>query len=95
MSFTPPEFSEPVALDAERAWTAVYDSYDQRNDDVYFRITVRGPDGESSLMAQIGMYWAGDEWTGPDFRERLQNELHKVALSGKSNTTYIGSPYAR
>lgn len=95
MTFVAPEFSEPIAIDAERSWTAVYDSYDQRNDDVYYAITVRGPTGETRLMAQVGMYWAGEEWSGPEFHERLRGALHEVAVAGKSNTAYTGSPWAR
>ncbi|MEZ4361745.1 MAG: hypothetical protein R3B48_16270 [Kofleriaceae bacterium] len=87
MTFCYPEFSTPIALDDDRAWTATYDSYDQRNDDVYYRITI----GETSFMAQVGLYWAGEDWTTPEFRARLQDELHRVAARGVTNTTYTGA----
>jgi hypothetical protein len=91
MAFTFPEFRQPVVIDAERSWTAVFESYDQRNDDVYYVVTVHQTGHESvSFMVQVGLSWAGDDWTGPGFVERLGKEIHQVAATGKTNTSYTG-----
>ncbi len=87
-----PGFPDRNPIEGGRAWTAVFDSYDQRNDDCYYLVTLF--DGESvvsQLMAQVGMWWAGDDWTSAEFLERLRKEIHSVAATGKSNTEYRGS----
>jgi hypothetical protein len=96
MAFAFPEFSEPTAIAGKRSWTATFDSYDQRNDDAYYLVTVRD-DGleEARFMAQIGMYWAGDDWTTAGFPERLHREVHRVAATGVTNTSYAGSMTSR
>lgn len=38
--FTWPRFAEPVVIDATRSWTATFDSYDQRNDNTYYIVTL-------------------------------------------------------
>jgi hypothetical protein len=82
MSFTFPPFSEPTPIDAGRSWTATFDSFDQRNDEAYV-VTVREAGREDArFMAQIGLYWAGDDWTGPGFVPRLRDELRRVAATG-------------
>jgi len=91
MAFTFPQLSEPTAIDAQRSWTATFDSYDQRNEDAYYVVTIQEAGREvARFMAQIGLYWAGDDWTGPGFAQRLQQEVHKIAATGKTNTTYTG-----
>jgi hypothetical protein len=92
MSFTFPEFSQPTAIDAQRAWTAVFESYDQRNDDAYYIVTLHEA-GRSveRFFVQVGLHWAGDDWTGPEFLDRLRDEIDRVARTGKSNTSYRGS----
>lgn len=92
MAFTFPEFSEPVAIDAQRSWTATFDSYDQRNDDVYYVVTLREVSGATmNLMVRVGLDWAGDDWTGLELLDRLRKEIHGVAATGKSNTHYTGA----
>jgi hypothetical protein len=92
MAFTFPPYQEPTAIDARRSWTATFDSYDQRNDDVYYVVTVHEAGREAArFMVQVGLYWAGDDWTVPGFVERLTQELHKVAATGKTNTSYTGA----
>jgi hypothetical protein len=92
MSFTFPEFSQPTPIDAQRAWTAVFDSYDQRNDDVYYLVTLREAGHEvGRFFVQVSVSWAGDDWTGPAFLDRLRNEIDRVARTGKTNTSYRGS----
>lgn len=80
MSFTYPQFNEAT-------WSARFDSYDQRNDDVYYVITLS--DGKR-IMGQVTVAWAGDDWTTPEFTERLRRELASIAASGKSNTPHTG-----
>jgi hypothetical protein len=86
--FTFPAFSEPTPIDAKRSWTATFDSYDQRNEDCYYVVTLST--GER-FMVQVALYWAGDDWSGPGFAERLKQEIHKVAATGKTNTSYTGA----
>lgn len=92
MAFAFPSFAEPVVIDAQRSWTAAFDSYDQRNDDAYYVVTVHD-DGRAvaSFMVQVGLSWAGDDWTGPEFLPRLRSELTRVAATGTTNTSYAGA----
>lgn len=89
MAFTFPTFNE--SLGGDRSWTGTFDSYDQRNDDVYYVITLF-EDGKqvARFMAQVGIAWAGDDWTGPELTERLRRDLAEVAASGTTNTSYTG-----
>lgn len=92
MSFSFPQFDTPNPLAGGSSWVAVFDSYDQRNDDVYYVIIVRDGQREvARFMAQVGLWWAGNDWTGPGFVERLRKELEPIASSGRSNTSYRGS----
>ncbi len=90
MSFTWPEFTnEP--LDGGRTWSAKFDSYDQRNEDCYYVITVyEAGNVIASFMAQAGTEFAGDDWTGPGFLVELNRRLAQVAATGQTNTTYRG-----
>jgi hypothetical protein len=86
------DFSQHMPLDGNRAWTAIFDSYDQRNDDCYYLVTLyRDGAPDSQFMVQIGMWWAGDDWTSTEFIDRLKSEISAVAATGKSNTDYTGS----
>ncbi len=88
MSFTWPEFMQPEPLGDGRSWTAKFDSYDQRNEDCYYVVTVAGG---APFMVKVPLYWAGDDWSGPGFVDRLRDELRSVARGGRSNTDYRGS----
>lgn len=90
MSFTWPEFiSQP--LDGGRTWSAKFDSYDQRNEDCYYLVTIHEGDRVvGSFMVQAGTEFAGDDWTGPAFLEELRKRLARVAATGQTNTTYTG-----
>ena len=91
MAFEFPQFHEPTPIDTQRSWVATFKSYDQRNDDVYYVVTLQEAGRDvASFMVQVGLYWAGNDWTGPDFIGRLREELHKVAATGKTNTGYTG-----
>ncbi|MBP7737027.1 MAG: hypothetical protein KA369_13705 [Spirochaetes bacterium] len=90
-SFIWPKFDEPVEIVPGVAWTAVFDSYDQRNECCYYRILVRRKGGQvQDVMAQVDVGWAGDDWTNSRFREAIKGALHAMAVSGKSNTGYGG-----
>jgi hypothetical protein len=87
-----PAFDEPTPIDEQRSWVATFESYDQRNDDVYYDVSVRVDGRETArFIAQVGLYWAGDDWTGPEFGDSIKQRIHHVAISGESNTTYTGS----
>ncbi|TMQ05592.1 MAG: hypothetical protein E6J90_41630 [Deltaproteobacteria bacterium] len=91
MDFTFPEYPEPTPLDAQRSWTATFDSHDQRNDDVYYMVTIHEAGREvARFMVHIFPYWAGDDWRGQEFVDRMRKELGKVAATGKTNTSYTG-----
>ena len=101
MSFDWPTFDDEP-LDDARAWSARFDSFDQRNDDIYYLVTVHAihaihalratGEGErviATFMAQVPAP-AGDDWTGPAFVEELKRKLARVAATGETNTTYRG-----
>jgi len=92
MAFDFPDFQVPIPLDAQRAWTAAFDSYDQRNDDAYYVVTLHDAGREvARFMVQVGVSWAGDDFTGAGFLPRLRDELQRVAATGKANTGYTGA----
>ncbi|MCU1279404.1 MAG: hypothetical protein JWM53_2950 [bacterium] len=90
MSFTWPEFTnEP--LDGSRTWSAKFDSYDQRNEDCYYVVTLfDGERATGSFMAQVGTEFAGDDWTRPEVLQQLRARLASVAATGQTNTNYRG-----
>jgi hypothetical protein len=91
MSFTWPEFTNPEALEGNRSWTARFDSYDQRNEDCYYMVTVSDAGRENGhFMVQVGTEFAGDDWTGPAFIDELRSRIASVAADGKTNTDYRG-----
>jgi len=91
MDFTWPHFAEPAAIDEKRSWTAVFDSYDQRNDNGYYVVTLLEAGREPRrFMAQIDVGWAGDNWQTPAFAAGLKSRIDWVARQGKANTAYTG-----
>jgi hypothetical protein len=89
MAFSWPEFTALVPVDDARSFTAKFRSYDQRNDECYYVISLfEGQNQVGQFMAQVGLFWAGDDWTGLGFVERLQSELREVAATGRANTDY-------
>jgi hypothetical protein len=91
MTFTFPQFLEPIAIDAHRSWMAEFDSYDQRNENVYYVVAVR--DGEREVAHFTVEVWLDrmcDDWTGFEFAECLRLEIHRSAVAGKANTGYVG-----
>lgn len=91
MAFTFPEYPEPTPIDGERSWTARFDSYDQRNDDIYYEVTIhQGASQVARFYVKVFPAWAGDDWNRPDFADKLRQDIHKIAATGKSNTDYLG-----
>lgn len=91
MAFDFPNFPTPNALDGNRAWTATFDSYDQRNEDAYYVVTLLDHGAEvARFMVQESLAWVGDDWTGPDFVPTLRRDLARLAAAGKTNTSYTG-----
>lgn len=91
MEFKWPSFSEPTVIDPSRSWTARFDSCDQRNDNVYYIVTLLENGREPRrFMAQVDVGWAGNDWTGPEFAARLRERIHWVARDGVTNTSYSG-----
>ncbi len=92
MAFDFPQFTEPTPIDGKRSWTARYVSYDQRNEDVYYFVTVREGDHEvAQFMVQVSLYWAGDDWNVPTFLPHLRKDIGDAAAVGKTNTSYTGA----
>ena len=92
MGFAFPEFPEPTPLDTQRTWTAAFESYDQRKENVYYVITLHEGGREvGRFIVEIFPSWAGEDWSGPEFKEGLQKELHVLAAAGKTNTSYTGA----
>jgi hypothetical protein len=91
MEFAWPCFAEPVVIDSSRSWTAAFDSFDQRNDNCYYIVTLLASGmPPQRFMAQIDVGWAGDDWTIPEFAARLRERIGRVAREGISNTSYGG-----
>lgn len=91
MTFTFPSFDTPTSLDGHRSWTAVFDSYDQRNDDLYYVIVIHEAGREvKRFMVQLFPSWAGEDWVEPAFTQGLHAELQEHAAEGKTNTAYTG-----
>lgn len=89
--FTWPRFAEPVVIDATRSWTATFDSYDQRNDNTYYIVTLMEAGREPRrFMAQLDVGWAGADWTTPAFTSNLKAQIDWVARQGATNTRYSG-----
>lgn len=57
-----PQFNEPKALDDRRAWTARYESFDQRKDDVYYTIRLLEDGVVTSVFIGMFSYW-DRSWT--------------------------------
>jgi hypothetical protein len=93
MSFTWPNYQDE-ALGDGRTWSGTFDSFDQRNDEVYYVITLHegGRDLEPFMVA-VATGWIGDgsALKKPDFVPKLRDKIALVAKAGKTNTDYTGS----
>jgi hypothetical protein len=87
MPFSFPEFSTPMPLSVDRVWTAAFQSYDQRHDDVYYTVMIHTETllEVARFTARVSLWWAGDDWTSAEFGTRLHTALLEVALTGKTN----------
>jgi hypothetical protein len=85
-----PTFDDPQRLSWRATWTAVLDSYDQRNDDLYYVVTRR--DGGAEPVRFMARVWARPDlpWDRPAFAEAVRQDLAQVAATGRTNTTYAG-----
>ncbi|MCX6559914.1 MAG: hypothetical protein NTZ26_05305 [Candidatus Aminicenantes bacterium] len=87
-----PQFPRPTKLGDGRSWTAAFESFDQRNEDVYYYILVseegRDPNG---FFVRVTVPPEGEESAGPALRGFLRQELHRLADEGRANTEYKGS----
>jgi len=92
MSFAFPQYDEPNALDDRRSWTARFESFDQRNEVIYYTLRLYEDGAMTSEFIGAVSYW-GPEWDGPDFRAIIERELTGIAVSGTTNTEYLGSPF--
>ncbi len=91
MEFRWPNFDEVMELDGSRTWTAAFDSYDQRNENCYYIITLHEKGKPSRrYMAQIDVGWAENDWRVPSFAARLKDRLEWLARAGATNTNYNG-----
>lgn len=92
MSSNFPEFTTPQPLAGGRTWTATFESFDQRNDDIYYVVDIR--EGDTRITRFIAQVWPsvpGNAWDGPAFVENVRQGIAKVAATGKTNTSYIGA----
>lgn len=80
-----PDFEEPIALVDGGSWTAVCESFNQREDAAYYFVTRVGPDGSRAE------FWAEVYCPGPPTRDDLLPQVQKVAGQGVTNTKYTGS----
>ena len=79
------------ATTARRTGPFLSVSYDQRNDNGYYIVTlIENGKEPRRFMAQVDVGWAGDDWTAPTFAARLRNSIDSVAREGTTNTSYSG-----
>jgi hypothetical protein len=87
-----PEFPEPVMVADGRAWTATFESFDQRKDDLYYIADIHeGGVRSARFMVHVSPTIHPDLWTGPAFIEHVRQAIGKVAATGRTNTEYTGA----
>jgi hypothetical protein len=88
----PPKFETPQPLTTSRTWTAAFDSYDQRNEWLYYIITRHEHGTEvDRLLAQLDAWRGGASWAMPVFIEGVRRDLEELARLGQSNVRYRGT----
>ena len=91
-----PDFGYEPLCDGE-VFDADFDSYDQRKSAAYYRVTVSIVDVDGKpreaerFFVEVPMWWAGEDWATPAFREGLRARLRDLAFEGGTNTEYRGS----
>jgi hypothetical protein len=87
-----PQFPNIVPIDSYHAWTASYDSFDERKLDLYYIVTLYESDRAArQFMACIFPWWSAEHWSDSIYRNHLQDAIHAVAVTGQTNTGYQGS----
>jgi hypothetical protein len=80
---------ERVPIDGRYSWTATFDSYDQRNDHIYYIVvTWQGESEFTRFRVRIWPRWDEDS-ARPGFVESLRQDLHKSAIADRTNTSYV------
>ena len=88
-----PEFPEAISLEGDRAWTARYDSWDERNDDVYYLVTIReAKSAPRRFMASISSVGV-DALESSALLASVRDQLQRIATNGVANTSYKGNPF--
>lgn len=82
-----PHFSDPQLLPDGRTWTAEYESFNPRTDDVYYYVTLGGGVATSYFVRVSTMGYPEREKEWEHVRQRVA--LH--AEAGVPNTEYEGS----
>lgn len=75
MAFRFPDFADLCCARTQGRWEATFDSYDQRNEDVYYWLTPHEASAGEEIVVRVGLYWAGADWTTPHFRLTLEARL--------------------
>jgi hypothetical protein len=88
-----PQFDDPDPLDDERAWTARFESFDPRNDDVYYTIQLQ-VDGQVTATFLGKLSYLGQDPDGEELTISFASQLRAIAMAGKTNTDYLGSAFA-
>jgi hypothetical protein len=84
-------FEWPILYAEDHSWVANYDSYDQRNEVVYYLITPKTSTGKAPFMAEVDTNRMGDDWTTPEAVNWLDQGIRRVAATGLTNTEYQGN----
>jgi hypothetical protein len=87
-----PQFDDPNALDDGRSWTARFESFDQRNDDVYYTIRIVSDGKTSEFIGKLS--YLGQDQDSDELKSNFAGQLREIAAMGKTNTEYVGSPFA-
>ena len=88
MTFTWPRFDKPIPLTERTSWTAVFESYDQRNEVCYYAVSLHGSaEGPRRIVARVDTGWAVEDWSTPDFTQRIQREISWIASQSLPDKT--------
>jgi hypothetical protein len=86
-----PEFPQPQPLDGQRTWTASFESYDQRNDEIYYIVDLREAHQHvARFIVQVWPSVPGNRWDPIAFVDNVRQGIAKIAATGRTNTSYLG-----
>ncbi len=74
-------FEKPTMIDEKKSWTAEFDSYNQRTEDVYFSVTI-WEDDEAVNKFIVKSYRMGSDI---DARNYIKADIHQAAIKEKNN----------